>query len=70
MWLSCGNTLAPPERAAPLGCGAHIRRFRRSSVVHGQDSDESKLTAAKNPRSGQGDIPVSTRSSAPVLLPG
>ena len=49
MRLSCGNILKPPQGArtlprepAPLGAG-HIKRFRRSYVVHGQDRDESRL---------------------------
>src|SRR5712692_6520221 len=36
------NTFRSPQGAAPLGAG-HIERFRRSSVVHGQDRDESRL---------------------------
>jgi hypothetical protein len=42
MRLSCGNTPSRSGGAAPFGCG-HIKRFRRSSVVHGYDRDESRL---------------------------
>lgn len=44
MLLSCGNTLKSIRDPHLLGAG-HIKRFRRSSVVHGNDRDESRLAA-------------------------
>ncbi len=42
MLLSCGNTLKWPGGLHILGAG-QIKRFHRSSVVHGRDRDESRL---------------------------
>ena len=44
MQLNCGNTLKTSESSHLLGAGL-ITRFRRSSVVHGQDRDESRPAA-------------------------
>ena len=43
MWLSCGNTLKCAPGSPHLMGAAHIKCFRRSYVVHGQDRDESRL---------------------------
>ncbi len=46
MRLSCGNTPQVASGSPHLLGAGHIKRFRRSSVVHGQDRNESRLIRA------------------------
>jgi hypothetical protein len=66
MRLNCGNTLKPPRGARTFWGAGHIKRFRRSAVVHSQDRDESSLMPAGLQRCFQflshygADVPVYT----------
>ena len=64
-----------PGSSHLLGAG-HIKRFRRSSVVHGQDRDESRLTCgsgADNEGAGVPGplwfLPFSFRAWQPTMQP-